>query len=140
MPETKKLGEIIGALKTELTPDCAAIATHIGVRRQFIYALRDDTPELPRDENRARVATAAEDPRYIALDALCKTRGITGLFDAVETTLHQKRTQPVRFDRVELRSACHVFGNRIEDAGGMNDAEVSRLYIEICQRINIITR
>lgn len=135
MSETQKPSAIIGALKTALNCESHAIARRIGVRRQFIYALRDDKPELPRDENRALVATLAEDPRYVALDAICREHGITGLFDAANAVLHSTMKSATTFTSAELFGPKRAFESALIETGAINDLQVANLWMSLVGRL-----
>ncbi len=147
MAETKSLGAIIGDLKTALSCDSQAIAAHLGLRRQFVYAIRDNAPELPRDENRGRVATAGEDPRYVRINALCKLHGIEGLLDAVDAkhrVQRQHSLSPTPSDYREAYRAWCQFENECSHGGAdntvFNDPEVARLSMELGKRLQELAK
>ena len=71
MPGIQTPKDLLERLQVATGFSLAELAEKLGLRRQFVYNLADNKPNRP-------VGMASDDPRYAAIDALCKQHGISG--------------------------------------------------------------
>lgn len=144
VPNNRNPQKILNELRRVLNCDYATIAVQAGLRRQFIYSLRSGHVERPLGSAYECVENAVNDPRYVALDALCRQHGIEGLLDAVDTALRPQPGRPTRDDYREAFRAWQEFENTLSREGAdtsvLNDPEVNRLSVALGQRLRELSK
>ena len=117
--------------------DWATLAGELGLRRQFLYDLRDGTFRRATIDGQSVFAT--KDERYQKINTACLAHGITGFIEAAEAAQRTaidaaSKTRP--FDHHALYGPREAFQRALDVSGAWEDPQVAELWIQLCARLS----
>ena len=85
---SKPLSDLLRQIVPQHFTDFAVLAAEAGLRRQFVYDLRDGNARTTIQDG--EIALADTDPRYLKLDTIFRSFGITNFLEVALAAQHER--------------------------------------------------
>ncbi len=138
------LQQLIDAMSRErgVQFDYAALAHELGLRRQFVYDLRDGVYRTTSSDS--TTVFAPDDDRYRKIEDECKSRGITGFMEAAEAAQRSRLAViaacTTQFNYMLLSGPQQAFQRALDESGAFEDPEVGEMWVNLLRRLHALRR